>query len=267
MLRLSSLAVLAVCLCPFPAQALELKNIRPSYGPFGATRLETKCVPGDFLFITYDIEGLRINNKTFRANYTTTLELFDSTNTVAFEKKYTNDVALPLGGTRMPGDLHVILPPNQKPGKHKIRLTVKDLLANDTKSFEYPFEVIAPTFSFVGVSAKGVGLTGESYLATFALVGITLDAKNQPSVDIVMRILDDKGKNQVSMPLLSSLPKDLPEDTDLKKENFVPMQFPIFLNRAGSFTLEVRAHDKLTKREIQLRFPLTVLDTASVAGK
>ena len=203
MLRLFSLAMIAVCAGSFPAQALELKNVRPCYGPFGAARLETKCVPGDFLFVTYDIENLRVNNKTFRANYTTTLELIDSTGTVAFEKKYTNDVALPLGGTRMPGDLHVILPPNQKPGKHKIRLTVKDLLVNETKSFEYAFEVVAPTFSFVGVSAKAVGFAGESYLATFALVGITLDAKNQPSVDIVMRILDDKGKNQVSMPLLS----------------------------------------------------------------
>ena len=107
MFRLSSLAVTALCLFPLSASALELKNVRPSYGPLGATRQETKCVPGDVLFITYDIEGLKIDDKTGRANFKTLLELIDSTNQVAFSKETPNDVAPQLGGTRMPGDLFV----------------------------------------------------------------------------------------------------------------------------------------------------------------
>ena len=112
------------------------------------------------VFITYDIEGLKIG-KNLRANYMTTLELIDSTGKTAFKKDTPNDVALQLGGTRMPGDLFVILPPSQKPGKHKIRLTVKDNLANETKSFEYPFDVIAAEFAFVGVSAPAVRFPGQ----------------------------------------------------------------------------------------------------------
>lgn len=175
-------------------------------------------------------------------------------------------MTLHLGGNRMPGDLIVFLPRNQKPGKHKVRLTVKDNLGKETKSFEYPFDVIPPEFSFVGVTAKAVGFPGENYVADFAIVDVTLDEKKQPNVDIVMRVYEATGKNWVTLPLLSNLPKDLPEDFDLKKENFVPMRFPIHLNRTGTFIIEVMAQDKHSKKTIQLRYPLTVLDVASVGA-
>ena len=266
MLRLSSLALAAICLWPVAASALELKNVRPSYGPLGAYRADTNCVPGDSLFITYDIEGLKVHGTTGRANYLTTLELIDSSNKVAFKKDTPNNVGLPLGGSRMPGDLIVFLGSNQKPGKHKVRLTVKDNLAKDAKSFEFAFNVVPPEFSFVGVSAKTVGFPGENYVATFAIVDMTLNAKKQPDVDITMRVYDADGKTPVAPQILSNLPKDLPDDIDLKKENFVPMQFPIYLNRTGTFIIEVLAQDKLTKKNIQLRYPLTVLDSAKLSS-
>src|SRR5580765_6595123 len=109
MSRLLTLSLVGMCFCPAGLSALELKNVRPSYGPLGAARTNTKCVPGDSLFMTYDIEGLKINPKTMRANYVTTLELVDSTGQVAFKKDTPNDVAPQLGGNRMPGDLFVIL--------------------------------------------------------------------------------------------------------------------------------------------------------------
>ncbi len=119
-------------------------------------------MPGDSLFITYDIEGLKTQDKTGRASYVTTLELIDSTNKVAFKKDTPNNVNLPLGGSRMPGDLIIVLGSNQKPGKHKVRLTVTDNLAKQAKSFEYAFDVVAPDFSFVGVSAKTVGFPARA---------------------------------------------------------------------------------------------------------
>ena len=264
MLRVFSLALTALCLVTASAPALELKNVRPCYGPLGATRTDTKCMPGDSLFITYDIEGLKIDEKTGRASYNTKLELIDGTNKVAFTKDTPNDVAPQLGGTRMPGDLFVILPRSQAPGKHRVRLTVTDKLAKDSKTFDYFFDVVAPGFGFVGITAPAVGFPGQSYVASFALVDMTLDAKKQPNVDIVMRVYEQTGKNLVAPPIYSNLPKDLPEEIDLKKENFVPMQFPIYLNRTGSFIIEVMAQDKIAKKTIQLRYPLTVLDIAGV---
>ena len=95
---------------------------------------------------------------------------------------------------------------------------------------------------------------------------MTLNAKKQPDVDITMRVYDADGKTPVAPQILSNLPKDLPDDIDLKKENFVPMQFPIYLNRTGTFIIEVLAQDKLTKKNIQLRYPLTVLDSAKLSS-
>ncbi len=261
MARLLFLSLVVLCLAAPAASALELKNVRPCFGPLGATRGEkTKCLPGDFLFITYDIEGLKLDEKTGKANYLTTLELLDDNNNVPFKKDTPSEILPQLGGNSMPGDLHIILPRTQAPGKYSVRLTVNDRIGKDVKAFVYPFEVIAPSFGFVGVTAPRVGFPGQNYVAGFALVDMALDGKKQPNVHIMMRVLDGTGKNVVTQPILSTLPKDLPEEIDLKKENFVPMQFPIYLNRTGTYLIEVIAEDKISKKSIQLRYPLTVLD-------
>jgi hypothetical protein len=266
-MRFSLSALAALALAPGAASALELKNVRPCFGPLGATRHEAKCLPGDFLFLTYDIEGLKLDPKTGRANYLTTLELLDSANKSQLKKDTPSDVAPQLGGTRMPGDLHIVLPPNQTVGKYKIRLTITDRLAKETKSFEYAFEVIPPKFGFVGITAPAVGFPGQPYSAGFGLVYMKLDAKGQPNVNVMMRILDAAGKQVLTQPVITTLPKDLPEDIDLTKGNFVPMQFPIFLNRTGTFIIDVVAEDKSAKESIRLSYPLTVLDLAGAGGK
>ncbi|MCI0640868.1 MAG: hypothetical protein L0Y72_30380 [Gemmataceae bacterium] len=263
MTRLLVASFIALGLAVGQASALELKNIRPCYGPLGATRTDVKCMPGDVLFMTYDIEGLALDRKTGRANYVTTLELLDKTQKSTFKKDTPNDVAPHLGGTRMPGDLHVILPRNQAPGKYFIKLTVQDRLGKESKSFLYEFEVVASTFGFIGVSAQAVGFPGQHYSAHFAIVDMSLDSKKSPNVDVMMRVLDNKQK-PVAMPIFSNLPKDLPEEIDLKKENFVPMQYPIYLNRAGSFFIEIMARDKIANKTIELRYPLTVIDLAGI---
>jgi len=96
-------------------------------------------------------------------------------------------------------------------------------------------------------------------MAGFALVDMSLDKNKQPLVDVMMRVLDESGK-EVAKPIYSSLPKDLPEDTNLEKENFLPMQFPIYLNRVGSFQIEINAADKIANKKVQLKYPVKVID-------
>jgi hypothetical protein len=79
-----------------------------------------------------------------------------------------------------------------------------------------------------------------------------------------MRVLDDKG-NPVTTPVISTLPRDLPPEVDLVKENFVPMRFPVYLNRAGRFTMDIHAVDRVGKKEARVSYPLTVIDFG--AGK
>ena len=93
---------------------------------------------------------------------------------------------------------------------------------------------------------------------------MTLDAKTkQPKTTMKIRILDQASKD-VTPAMEYEYPRDLPEDTDLQKQNFVLTTFPIFLNRPGSYTIEVVANDKLGGKTASLSFPLRVLDIGSV---
>jgi hypothetical protein len=270
MKRLLPIALLTLASFPALAPALEIKNIRPCYAPFGATRYDLNLLPGDVIFITYDLEGLAIDPKTGKTNYETTLEFIDDpaqkNPKVLYQKTTPNEPVPQLGTGRMPGDLHLIMGPSQAPGKYGIRLTVHDKIAKEAKAFTYPFNVVPQGFGFVGVSAPAVGFPGQHYVTGFGLVNLALDGKKQPNCEINIKILDEKGK-PVAATVKIELPRDMPEDTDLNKANFVPLQYPIYLNRPGRFTIEIEAHDKFGNKKKELRYPVTVLDVNGFVGK
>ena len=45
------------------AGELQLTNARVTYGRLGPTRKDTKFLPGDVYFVTFDIEGLQFNKE------------------------------------------------------------------------------------------------------------------------------------------------------------------------------------------------------------
>lgn len=269
--RLLAVAILFLGAFPSLAPALEIKNIRPCYAPFGATRYDLNLLPGDVLFITYDLDGLLTDPKTGKTNYETILELIDDPAQkepkVLYKKPTTNEVVPQLGTGRMPGDLHVIMGAGQAPGKYAVRLTVHDKLAKQARAFTYPFTVIPQGFGFVGVSAPAIGFPGQHYVTGFGLVNLALDGKKNPNCEISIRILDDKGK-AVASTVQILLPRDMPEGTDLNQANFVPLQYPIYLNRPGRFTVEIEAVDKYGgNKKKELKYPVTVLDVNGFVGK
>jgi hypothetical protein len=263
--RLLVAVVFTLGLLPNLASAVEIKNVRPCYGPFGATRYEAKCLPGDVLFMVFDIDGL-VLDKAGKASYTTTLELLDDKGTVLFKNPTKNEVIPALGGMRMPGDLHVIMGPKQAPGAYSIRLTVNDHNgdAGKDKKFTYKFDVLKETFGFVGVSAPAVGFPGQRYATGFGLVNLKLDAKDQPSAELTIRVLDERSK-PVGDSVKLTFPRDLPENTNLKEANFIPWTHPIFLNRPGRYTVEVIATDKNAKATATMSYPVTVIDVSAIA--
>jgi hypothetical protein len=266
--RLLVPALLLGCCFPSWSSAMDIKNIRKCYGPLGATRLDNKCLPGDLFFMTYDIEDLALD-KTGKASISTTFEFIDPQDKVIFTKATPKDVVPQLGGARVPGDVHVILGPKQAPGKYKIKVIIEDKVSKQRKAFEQPIEVLAPTFGFVGAISPAVGLSGQpiGHVTSFGLVNLTLDGKQQPNATLKIRILDAAGKD-VTPATEFEFPKDLPEDTDLQKGNFVPITFPVFLNRPGRYTIDVQANDKHGKKTATLNFPLRVLEVGDViSGK
>jgi hypothetical protein len=257
--RLLVIALFALGFLPNLVDAVEIKNIRPCYAPFGATRLEAKCLPGDALFLTYDIENLTL--KDGKASYVTTLELLDDKGKAIFKKETENNVVPQLGGARMPGDLHVIMGSAQPAGRYAIKLTVNDVFGKDAKAFQYNFDVLPPRFGFVGVSAPAIGFPGQHYVTGFALVNLAIDPKNkQPNAEVTIRVYDEKDKAKAISEVKMLLPRDMPENTDLDKANFVPLTYPIYLNRVGRYNIEILAHDKHGNAKAELRYPLTVVD-------
>jgi hypothetical protein len=262
---LASLILLG--LIPAMAPAIEIKNVRPSYGPLGPARTVTKFLPGDVVFMTYDIHALAVD-KTGKAVYETKLEFLDAKEMQLFERKTPNEVIPSLAGARMPGDLHLIIGKDFNPGKHTVRLTVTDKLANKSASLVYAIEVLPKGLGFIGVLAPAVGLTGQSYVAEWGLVGFVPDAKTKlPKVDIAIRVLDQNDKPVVPETKIL-LPNDLPLGAGADKMlELVPLSFPLQLNRPGQFYLDIVAIDKNGKNaQVHMRVPLTVVDIGTITG-
>src|SRR5262245_29873363 len=144
MWKFPALLLALASLAPGLASAVEVKSVRSTYGGFaGATRPDTKYLPGDVLFLEYELRGLMVGEKTGTVSYYSVLEFFDSSGKSISEKKNPKqELVLQLGGNSVPGDLNAVMGDNQPPGKYKLKLTVYD---NNDKSgkpavLEYPFE-------------------------------------------------------------------------------------------------------------------------------
>jgi len=267
MRRLTLAATLLLWGFSSPAQALEIKNVRNCYAPpfLGATRPNLKILGGDVVFLTYDIDGLTVNPKTGKVSFSSTLELIGPDGKQIFSKDTPNELIPQLGSSVIPGEINIDIPPAQDPGKYTIKMTITDKEGKDTKAFQYPFEVLKPAFGVVGFTAPAFGLVGTYQDTQFALVNMKLDEKKQPKVDLLMRVLDEGGKELSKMQ--ASFPKDLPPDVDLGKANFLFWRYPVYLNRTGRFTIEVSAKDLAGGGTVNVTYPFRVIDAASVIGK
>jgi hypothetical protein len=267
-MRRSLAALVVLALIPALAPALEIKNVRPSYGPLGAKRAETKFLPGDVLWINYDIDGLTFDAKTGKSSHETKLEFLDGKGEVLFERKTPNQTTAQLGGTSMPGDLHVILGLGLPAGKYTVKLTVTDILGKQSKSIVYPIQLLPSAFGFVAVTAPALGLPGQHHLTDFGLVGMALDPKTKlPLIEATFQVLDQNEK-PVAREQKMNLPADLPAGVGAKDlSQVVQVQFPLFLNRTGQFYIDIVAIDKNAKdARVHMRFPLTVLDIGAITG-
>ncbi len=263
-------AVLLLAGLSASAGAVELKNFRATYGgSLGPTRPDNKFLPGDLLFMTYEIHDLTLDPKTGHATFVADMELFDGQNKSVYKKDGTPvDVEPILGGNQLPSDVIIEVGRNQPAGKYSLKLTVTDRLAKKTKSFTYPFEVLPKGFGIIKVAAPAFGLPGQPYAIQFGLVDVGLDSKNMPNAEVTLNVLDATTQKPVRKPFVVSYPKDLPDDMKIEKESMVPVFFPFAsLNRSGNFILDIEAKDKVGKKQAKMRLPLHVLDVGKILGK
>ncbi len=261
---LTTLALLlAVPAVPAQNAGLAIDSDHFTYGYHGADRKEDAFLPGDVVFL-----GFNVRNMTFdasgRASFSIAMEILDGAGMSLFKQAPRNEQAMDyLGGGMLQSVADVQIPLNAKPGEFTIRLTISDRSNQASKTLERKVRVLPADFGIVHVhttqdregkaAVAPVGSLGEPLYINFGVVGFQRDAKKQPNVELALRVLDEKG-NPTGAPLTGKADREVPESLMV-----VPLQFGLTLNRVGRFTVEVTASDKLSGKSAKLALPFRVM--------
>ena len=98
----SLLLLTALSFSPAQAGPLKITNVRNTYGLLGGTRADSKLMPGDALFVAYDIEGLTYGPDG-RTQYRMAMEVVNKDGKAMFTQNPEDKVDyVPLGGTKLP---------------------------------------------------------------------------------------------------------------------------------------------------------------------
>src|SRR5206468_1404831 len=101
-------------------------NARTTYGFLGNARETNKFLPGDVLFLAFDINGMTVG-KRGEVKYSLALEMKDASGTKVFAQlPQIIEAANTLGGTALPGYAYADIGGNVAPGKYTLTVTVKD---------------------------------------------------------------------------------------------------------------------------------------------
>ncbi len=256
--------VAALSLAPAQAGGLKLTNERLTYGTLGPPRADGKYLPGDVFCMTFDIEGLKVQAGG-KAAYSLGFQVLDPKGKLVYgEDPRDLETVLHLGGNRVPASPFWIITPDQAAGTYEFKMTVRDRTANTSAALNRKFEVLPKAFGLVGlqiaagqIQAPPVGVVGQEVFLNFAVIGFERDkAKKQPSVLLEMNILDQNKKPTLDKPIMGAIPPETVQETDIA----VTAYFLLKLNRAGSYTVELKGTDQLSKKTATLTVPIRVLE-------
>ena len=266
---LATLAI-ATALSLTPAQdgKLELSNARTTFGFLGNIRENNKYLPGDVLFLAFDIKGMSVG-KSGDIKYSLALDMRNDAGVKVFgQLPQVIASANSLGGTSLPGYAYADIGSKVAPGKYTLTVTVEDAMAKKSAKLDYQFEVLKKDFGIGRLGmwyddrgqtwAPPVFVAGQSVWIHFITMGFDRNAATkQPDVEVRMRVLDESGK--------ATLPQTVAGDTKTQKVQPEVEALPWFqkieLNRPGKYKLELEAEDKVAKKTVKEVLNITVLET------
>ena len=261
---LSTITLAALLLLPAQGTTLKFENVRSLYGFHGPVRTTQKFLPGDQLYLAFDIGGITIDQNG-SATYTMALDVTDI-NGKSLQKvdaRETKDFA-PLGGTGLPGRAYVILGVDTPPGPYTLTFSATDKATGTKGTLVYKFEVLKLELGIVGAytshdpegrsHAPSTGNVGTGIWLQFAVTGFKRDEakKNQPDMHIEMEYLDESGKR--------TLPEAIKEDvTALDAEHpIVSKRMSVPFTRVGKFKVKILVTDNVAKKTTTLELPIVV---------
>jgi hypothetical protein len=259
---------LAAALTLAPAQAgFTLGGARVTHGELGNVRQDLKFLPGDIFFVGFDIEGIKVD-AAGKVKYSMGMEVIDKDKKPIFSQKpQDREDFLPLGGTKLPARAFVSIGFDQAPGAYTCRVTVVDLATKVSKTLDQPFDVLKAAFGIVQfftssdpkgeIPAPPLGVAGQSIYVHFAIVGFARDPKKmQPSIQVEMSVKNKDGTPTLANPTTISITSGVDA-----ADSGIPLRFLLPMNRAGDFTVELKATDAISKTTSQLVFPIKVLQS------
>jgi len=293
---LTSVALFAaLSMTPAQAGGMTLSNPRITYGELGSARPDNKLLPGDIFFLSFDIDGIKVNAEG-RVKYGMAMEVTDSSNKSIFKQMpVEREDFLPLGGTKLPARAFVSVGADQPAGTYTCKVTVSDLSDKDksvSKTIEQKFEVTPKGFGIVqlytSADAEGkipaplVGVAGQSMFVHFAVIGFEREAgakpkeaktgetgpkakspgAKQPNITIEMVVWGQDRQPTLPKPTVKQVPDEADGFVD-EKVIGVPMRFLVPLNREGGFLIELKATDNVTGKSAKVYLPLKVFPAGS----
>jgi hypothetical protein len=260
----------ALSLAPAQDSQLKLSNPHLTFGILGGPRESNKFLPGDVLFLQFDINGLSVS-KSGQIKYSLAMQMKDSSGTVVFRQlPQVIEAVNTLGGTSLPGFAYADVGGNVAAGKYTLTVTVADQITGKKDELTHPFEVRKKAFGIARLGlfydeqgrvwAPPVFVAGQSAWLHFITVGFDRNpATKNPDVEVRMRVLDDSGK--------PTLPNPVTGDTKTQKPaanvQALPWFLKIELNRPGKFKIEVEATDLIAKKTEKEVLSITVLEAKS----
>jgi hypothetical protein len=257
--------ILAAAVATAPAQKddLSLTNVRFTRGVHGPVRAEAKVLPGDTLYVSFDIEGITVADDG-KVLYSTGIEVLDSSDKSIFGQAPKDlDATASLGGNRVPAFAMVDVGLAQPAGEYTMNVTVTDRATRKKATLKKKFEVLPKGFGLVRLSATcdPDGLlpvtapgVGQGVWLHFGVVGFDRDSDTkQPKVQITLKILGEDGKPTLAKPVSGTVDKNV-----LDKATVLPMQLTMLLNRPGKFTAELTAKDAVSGKTDTITVPFIV---------
>jgi len=261
-----SLALAALATAPAQGGELKLTNVRMTIGELGGPRPNARLLPGDVLFIGYDINGLTIDPNGV-AKYKMAMEVTDAANKPIFKQDPRElEDFVPLRGNTIPARAFITIGLDQDPGTYTCKITVSDPKTKGKEdSLTMKFEVAKRDFGIVavytthdergGISAPTTGVVGQTIFIQFSVASFQRDPKTkQPNVEFEFQIVDEKGN-----PTLGQPRKHIQDAGVDEKEGAFAMRFPLFMSRPGKFTVKVTATDKVANKKATYDLPVTIL--------
>jgi hypothetical protein len=261
--------VAALALTPAQTGSLNLTNVRSTYGELGGTRADTPLLPGDVLFVGFDIEGISVDPEG-RVVYTMAMDITDKAGKSIWKQEPAQKVDfVPLGGTKLPARAFITVGLDQPAGEYALKVTVTDQTNKATKAIEKKFNVLPKEFGLVAVytsvdrdgqlPAPTTGIVGQSFFVQFGVVGFARDpGKKQPSVSVEMMPLDEAGKPTLQKPNVFNLDAGVEE-----KDPGFSVRFLIPLTRTGKFTIRLKATDRVANKTYTYNLPIAVVPSAN----